>query len=63
MFHTVISNNLFEAKCCKSKKDICLYQKNDNDLTNEAPMLKNNPVYSVCNNATLTSSKMEIKIA
>ena len=43
----MISNNLFEAKCCKSKRDIWLYRKKDNALNNEAPVPKKNSVYSV----------------
>ena len=58
----MISNNLFEAKSCKSKRYICLYRKKDNALNNEAPVPKNNSVYSVSNNATLALSKMKIKI-
>ena len=58
----MISNNLFEAKCCNSKKDISLYRKKDNALNNEAHVPKSNSVYSVSNNATLALSKMKIKI-
>ena len=61
IFYTVIYNNLFEANCCKSKKDICLYRKNDNALNNQAPVPKNNSTYSVSNNAALALSKVKKK--